>query len=76
MQLQKRISRRKLREKVGQRLPVLVEGRGEETDLLFAGRLESQAPEIDGRVLINDFEGAGAGAGRVPLGADYADGRL
>ena len=56
--LQRKISQRKLREKVGQRLPVLVEGRAEETDLLLAGRLESQAPEIDGRVLINDFEGA------------------
>ncbi len=56
--LQRRISRRKLRQKVGQRLPVLVEGRSEETELLLRGRLESQAPEIDGRVLINDFEGA------------------
>jgi len=37
---------------------VLVEGRSEETDLLFRGRLECQAPEIDGHVLINDFEGA------------------
>jgi ribosomal protein S12 methylthiotransferase len=55
--LQRRISRRRLREKVGRRLPVLVEGRSDETDLLFAGRLESQAPEIDGRVLINDFDG-------------------
>ena len=33
-------------------------GRGTfETDLLFKGRLESQAPGIDGRVLINDYEG-------------------
>ena len=36
---------------------MLVEGRSEETDLLFTGRFESQAPEIDGRVLINDFVG-------------------
>ena len=57
LSLQREISRRKLRAKVGERLPVLVEGRSEETDLLLAGRLESQAPEIDGRVLINDFEG-------------------
>ncbi|HEV2495840.1 MAG TPA: 30S ribosomal protein S12 methylthiotransferase RimO [Terriglobia bacterium] len=56
--LQRKISRRKLREKVGQSLPVLVEGRSEETELLLRGRLESQAPEIDGRVLINDFAGA------------------
>jgi ribosomal protein S12 methylthiotransferase len=58
LELQRKISRRKLRQKVGKRLPVLVEGRSEETDWLFAGRLESQAPEIDGRVLINDFAGS------------------
>jgi ribosomal protein S12 methylthiotransferase len=55
--LQRRISKRKLRGKAGERLPVLVEGRSRETELLFTGRLESQAPEIDGCVLINDFDG-------------------
>ncbi len=63
LSLQRRISRRKLRSRIGQRVPVLVEGRAEETDLLFTGRLESQAPEIDGRVLINDFEGTEPVAG-------------
>jgi len=58
MAVQRRISRRKLREKLGQTFPVLVEGPSEETDLLFQGRLESQAPGIDGHVLINDFEGS------------------
>ena len=57
LELQRKISRRKLRAKVGQRLPVLVEGPAEESEMLLAGRVESQAPEIDGRVLINDFEG-------------------
>jgi ribosomal protein S12 methylthiotransferase len=37
---------------------LLVEGQSEETDLLWQGRLESQAPRIDGVVLINDVEGA------------------
>ncbi len=54
---QRKISRRRLRGMVGQSIPVLVEGRSEETDLLFRGRLETQAPEIDGHVLINSFEG-------------------
>jgi len=58
MGLQRRISRRKLKSLVGRTLPLLVEGRSEETNLLFRGRLASQAPEIDGHVLINDFEGA------------------
>ena len=56
--LQRRVSRRKMKSRVGGAWPVLVEGRSEETDLLFRGRLECQAPEIDGHVLINDFEGA------------------
>jgi ribosomal protein S12 methylthiotransferase len=57
MALQRKISRRRLRALVGKSLPVLVEGRSPETEWLFRGRLESQAPEIDGQVLINDFEG-------------------
>jgi len=63
MALQRGISRRKLRHMVGGCFPVLVEGRSEETELLFQGRLESQAPGIDGQVLINDFEGAVPGPG-------------
>ena len=57
MKLQQKISRRKLSGLVGQRFPLLVEGVSSETDLLLEGRLESQAPEIDGKVLLNDFEG-------------------
>jgi len=41
MALQRKISRRKLRQRVGRSFPVLVEGRSEETELLFRGRLES-----------------------------------
>ena len=58
MAAQRKISRRKLRPRVGSVLPVLVEGPSEETDWLFRGRLESQAPGIDGQVYINDFVGA------------------
>lgn len=57
MALQRRISRRNLRRMVGQSLPVLVEGPSEETDLLYQGRSERQAPGIDGCILINDFDG-------------------
>ncbi len=39
---------------VGRRLPALVEGPLEEMELLTAARLARQAPEIDGRLLIND----------------------
>lgn len=54
MRLQQTISRRRRRAAVGKNLPVLVEGPSSETDLLWQGRLEGQAPEIDGKVLIND----------------------
>ncbi len=39
---------------MGQEFSILIEGHSEETDLLWQGRLPSQAPEIDGYCLIND----------------------
>jgi ribosomal protein S12 methylthiotransferase len=54
MKAQARISHRKNRKMVGNRVRVLLEGRSKESDLLLEGRLASQAPEIDGSVLIND----------------------
>jgi len=63
MQIQARISKKKNRQHLGQRYPLLVEGQSEETDLLWQGRLESQAPRIDGVVLINDLEGAAPNPG-------------
>lgn len=54
MALQKRVSQKKHRAKVGERFLVLVEGPHPESEFLLAGRLSSQAHEIDGSVLIND----------------------
>jgi len=54
MALQMRISARKNLARVGQRLEVLVEGTHPDSDLLLRGRLASQAPEIDGQVILND----------------------
>jgi ribosomal protein S12 methylthiotransferase len=39
---------------IGRKVEVLLEGPSEESDLLLQGRMQTQAPEIDGRVLIND----------------------
>ncbi|HEY6991898.1 MAG TPA: 30S ribosomal protein S12 methylthiotransferase RimO [Bryobacteraceae bacterium] len=61
MALQRRISRGRNRRLVGREFPVLVEGPSKEIDLLWEARLATQAPEIDGVCLINDF---GPGAGR------------
>jgi ribosomal protein S12 methylthiotransferase len=54
MSLQKKISTRRNRRRVGERVEVLVEGVHDETDFLLQGRTPGQAPEIDGAFLIND----------------------
>ncbi|HWW77868.1 MAG TPA: 30S ribosomal protein S12 methylthiotransferase RimO [Pyrinomonadaceae bacterium] len=54
MRAQSRISLKKNSARVGQTVRVLFEGASEETDLLWQGRTETQAPDIDGCVLIND----------------------
>ncbi len=55
MQLQQKISKRAKQQWVGRELVVLAEGESEETPLLWEGRTEFHAPEIDGKVYINDF---------------------
>lgn len=54
MSLQKDISREKLKRFVGKRIPVLVSGPSDESDLLWQGRMSVQAPEVDGVVYLND----------------------
>jgi ribosomal protein S12 methylthiotransferase len=54
MKAQSKISRGKNSLRVGQTVRVLFEGESKESELLWQGRLETQAPEIDGCVLIND----------------------
>jgi ribosomal protein S12 methylthiotransferase len=55
MKLQNKISTKARRAWVGRQIDLLVEGESEETELLWQGRSLDQAPEIDGKVLINDF---------------------
>ncbi|CAN5135110.1 30S ribosomal protein S12 methylthiotransferase RimO [soil metagenome] len=54
MREQRRISRQRNKARICTTVRVLFEGEAEETDLLWQGRLETQAPDIDGCVLIND----------------------
>src|SRR5947207_277759 len=54
MKEQSKISQRKNRSRVGQTMRVLFEGESSESELLWQGRMETQAPDIDGCVLIND----------------------
>jgi ribosomal protein S12 methylthiotransferase len=54
MKLQEKISSQIMQSYVGKVVDVLVEGLSQETDLLLQGRMQGQAPEIDGLVYIND----------------------
>jgi ribosomal protein S12 methylthiotransferase len=54
MKEQAKISRRKNKAKIGTRVRVIFEGESNESELLWQGRMETQAPDIDGCVLIND----------------------
>jgi ribosomal protein S12 methylthiotransferase len=56
MKQQAQISRQKNLALVGKEFTILVEGPSDESELLLQGRLESQAPEIDGVCLINDSD--------------------
>lgn len=54
MREQAKISLKKNLARIGQIVRVLFEGESQESELLWQGRMETQAPEIDGCVLIND----------------------
>lgn len=56
MSTARKISRKRNRALVGQRLPILVSGISEESELLWEGRLQTQAEEIDGKTFLLDFE--------------------
>jgi ribosomal protein S12 methylthiotransferase len=65
MSIQRKISNARNRKLVGREVSVLVEGLSKETDLLWEGRMTSQAPEIDGVTMINDFEGTEPRPGEI-----------
>ncbi|MBI4874823.1 MAG: 30S ribosomal protein S12 methylthiotransferase RimO [Acidobacteria bacterium] len=52
--LQRKISRARNRALKGRELPVLVEGRSKDSDLVWQARLATQAPEIDGVCYVSD----------------------
>jgi ribosomal protein S12 methylthiotransferase len=55
MSIQKKISRRKKKSLVGREFDLLLEGASTESDLLLEGRTAMHAPEIDGKVFVNDY---------------------
>ncbi|MGZ7040413.1 MAG: 30S ribosomal protein S12 methylthiotransferase RimO, partial [Thermoanaerobaculia bacterium] len=54
MELQQKISASRNEAKIGRTFDAIVTGTCDETEHLLEGRLIGQAPEIDGRLLIND----------------------
>lgn len=68
MKTQERISRRRNKSRVGETVRVLFEGESRESELLWQGRMETQAPDIDGCILINDVP-----EGVVPTVGDFVN---
>jgi ribosomal protein S12 methylthiotransferase len=54
MQIQQGISKGKKKALVGKEFDLLLEGVSQESDLLLEGRTAMHAPEIDGKVFVND----------------------
>lgn len=65
MAVQRKVARKRNRTLVGREFDVLIEGRSQETDLLWEARLGTQAPEIDGVCYINDDNGYPIEAGEM-----------
>ncbi len=55
MSIQKKISRARKKSLVGREFDLLLEGASSESDLLLEGRTAMHAPEIDGKVFVNDY---------------------
>lgn len=66
MAIQKKITTRKLKRRIGERVQVMLEGPSKETELIWEARLEGMAPEIDGKVYVTEFEGV-SDAAQLPV---------
>ena len=66
MSIQKKISKARKKSLIGREFDLLLEGPSSETDLLLEGRTAMHAPEIDGKVFVNDYP-----AGHEPKGGEF-----
>jgi ribosomal protein S12 methylthiotransferase len=66
MGIQRQISRKKKKAHIGKSFDLLLEGESEETELLLEGRTAMHAPDIDGRVFVN----------QVPEGSEPEPGKF
>jgi ribosomal protein S12 methylthiotransferase len=70
MALQKKISRENLRPLKGQTLTALVEGSSKDNPLVYEARLQSMAPDIDGKLYLTDVE---LPSGQIAAAGDIAE---
>ena len=73
LEAQRPVALEQRRRLLGQRLEVLVEGPCEESEHLLQGRHYGMAPEIDGRLLINDGSAPAGALVEVEIAEAYAD---
>ncbi|MEM8995920.1 MAG: 30S ribosomal protein S12 methylthiotransferase RimO [Acidobacteriota bacterium] len=73
LEVQKPISLARRQALLGRRMKVLVEGVCEETEHLLQGRHHGMAPDIDGRLLINDGIAPAGALVDVEINAAFAD---
>ncbi|MFZ0480140.1 MAG: 30S ribosomal protein S12 methylthiotransferase RimO [Terriglobales bacterium] len=71
MSIQKKISRAKKKELIGREIDLLLTGTSEETDLLLEGRTAMHAPEIDGKVFVNDYPAEKYANGSAPREGEF-----
>jgi len=67
MEVQQRVAREHGARMVGRIVDVLVEGPHSETEHLLVGRMSTQAPEVDGVVLLNEGSAAPGAFARVEI---------
>ncbi len=72
MALQSEISKELNQQLIGKTIPVLIEGKSPETDLLLKGRAATMAPDIDTQVLINKGNGVTGEIMPVMINEAYA----
>ncbi|MEM9594582.1 MAG: 30S ribosomal protein S12 methylthiotransferase RimO [Acidobacteriota bacterium] len=73
LEVQKPIALARRKALVGRVMPVLVEGVCEETEHLLQGRHHGMAPDIDGRLLINDGVAPAGSLAQVEISEAWAD---
>ena len=56
MQIQAEISKEKNEDYIGKVVPILVDGVSDEHEWVQVGRMETQAPEVDGQVYIDNSD--------------------